>query len=130
MDVREISLLGDNGKLFKVTAYIADSPGKRAAGYQFVCAETVMESSILFVFPGNRRGKFHMNNVESDLDIGFFDKSGLLISTDLMKKVAEGQSRLYGPDRAYKYALEAYPGFFKKHGMSAEKARFVVYSLR
>lgn len=129
MNSEEISLLNDAGKAIKLVSYIADDGSKRADGYQHICADVINKTHMLFVFPQLIEGRFHMRNVQAPLDIGFFDSTGRLISTMVMDTYADGNSRLYYPERPFQYALEAGVGFFNKHNLSAGQARLVVSSI-
>ena len=130
MNIAEISLVNDAGKVLKLKSYIADDNSKRASGYQFICAGLINKTYILFVYPQPVSGKFHMQNVKAPLDIGFFDDTGQLISTMRMETYADDISalnpRLYHPGQAFQYALESRGGFFNAQGLSAGKARILV----
>ncbi len=129
MNIEQISLRNDFGKEVKIASYIADNNSKRAAGYQHICTDVIDNTHILFVFPQPIMNRFHMQNVQAGLDIGFFDSAGMLISTMVMETYADGNNRLYSPERPFRYVLEARVGFFKQHKLSAHKARLVLSSV-
>jgi uncharacterized membrane protein (UPF0127 family) len=61
---------------------------------------------MLFCFPDETRGKFSMKGASMPLEIAFFNKDGVLISMQTMSLCDNDPCPLYGPDRAFKYALE------------------------
>ncbi|MCY3768960.1 MAG: DUF192 domain-containing protein [Gammaproteobacteria bacterium] len=125
LEVQEIRLLDNFGKIRKMAAHIADDPVEQANGYQFICREVISKSVILFRYPGPVNRHFHMKNVEAPLDIGFFDAKGGLFSTMVMDTYADGNQRVYSPDRPFQYALEAPAGFFGANHLAPRKARLV-----
>ncbi len=129
MNVEQISLLNDAGKIIKFQSYIADDNNERADGYQHICEDVINKTHILFVFPQPIKGRFHMKNVKAALDIGFFDSAGRLISTMVMDTYDDGNSRLYHPGQRFQYALESRVGFFSEHQLSVDKARLVISSV-
>jgi uncharacterized membrane protein (UPF0127 family) len=129
MAVQEISLLNVFGKIIPIQSHIADNDNKRAAGYQNICEQLIQDTTILFVYKSEGRGKFHMRNVLAPLDIGFFDKQGLLLRTLHMKPYGDGEEPLYDPGIPFQYALEAREGFFTDLKLSQGKARLVILSV-
>lgn len=126
MQVEEISLLNDSGKIINIESYIADDAGERAEGYQYICEEVIDKTTILFVYAQPVVGKFHMQNVKAPLDIGFFDATGTLIKTMVMDTYDDGNKRRYHPGQPFQYALEARVGFFNEHKLSGGKAHLVI----
>ena len=129
MQVDEISVTNDSGKIVNFNSHIADNPKKRANGYQHICAEVINKSTILFVYAVPSNGRFHMNNVEAPLDIGFFDDKGKLVRTMVMNTYADGNNKLYGPGMPFQYALEARVGFFDDKEISEKNSRLLVHSI-
>ena len=129
MQVDEISVTNDSGKMVSFDSHIADNPKKRANGYQHICVEVINKSTILFVYAVPSNGRFHMNNVEAPLDIGFFDDKGKLVRTMVMQTYTDGNNKLYGPGSPFQYALEARVGFFDEHKISEKNSRLVVNSV-
>ncbi len=128
LEVRDIRVLDNFGKIRKISSHIADDPAEQADGYQFICREIISESTMLFVYPGPVNRHFHMKNVKAPLDIGFFDAKGGLFSILVMDTYADGNQRTYGPDRPFQYALEAPAGFFETNHLAPRKARLVIDS--
>ncbi len=121
MEIHTIQLQREDGRQIRLRARVADSPAERSAGFQHICPEIIALSSILFVYRTPTVTSFHMNNVHDELDIGFFDESGALISVLQMKpRQADSDSAaIYGiGSREFMYALETRAGFFSEHGLS------------
>ena len=129
MNTEQISLRNDAGRVIKITAYIADDNNKRAEGYQHICEDIINTTQMLFVYRQPIGGRFHMQNVQAPLDIGFFDSTGRLLSTMVMDTYADGNSRLYDPGQQFQYALEASVGFFNEHKLSVGKSRLILSSV-
>lgn len=129
MDVEEISLINDAGKIVSFESHIADDNKNRASGYQHICTDVINKTTILFVYSKSSYGRFHMNNVKAPLDIGFFDTRGKLIRTMVMNTYEDGNKKLYDPGLPFQYALEARAGFFDEYKLSEKKSRLVVHSL-
>ena len=86
---------------------MAISARQRAAGFQNVCEAEIARFPLLFVFDRDVRARFHMQNVQTPLNIAFFSRSGSFISGQRMGRPVIGQpGRLYGIESAYRYALE------------------------
>ena len=129
MHQEEISIINGQGKIVRIKSYIADDNEERASGYQHICKSVIDKTTILFVYTKSVSGRFHMRNVKSALDIGFFDDRGVLIKSMLMETYGDGNSRLYYPDEPFRFALEAKPGFFSARNLSVGKTRLLIYSL-
>ena len=129
MHTEEVSLLNDQGKVVVFQSHVADDDTERAAGYQYVCANIIDASTILFVYPQPVSARFHMENVEVPLDIGFFDDQGKLFLVMLMQPRDDGDSGLYGPPQPFQYALEAAQGFFVEQNLSAGKSHLIMGKL-
>jgi uncharacterized protein len=61
---------------------------------------------MLFRFPEEVRGKFNMKGALMPLEVAFFNQDGVLISVQTMSLCDNDPCPLYGPDQAFKYALE------------------------
>jgi uncharacterized membrane protein (UPF0127 family) len=129
MQVDEILVTNDSGKIVSFDSHIADNRKKRANGYQHICEEVINKSTILFVYTRPTQGRFHMNNVEAPLDIGFFDDKGKLVRTMVMNTYADGNNKLYGPGSPFQFALEARVGFFDDHDISEKNSRLLLNSV-
>ena len=123
MEQSSIGIVNSLGELVRIQAFIADDQQERSFGYQFICESVISETFILFVYPREVNARFHMNNVVAPLDIGFFDGQGNLIATRLMTVYEEGENTLYHPDKPFRYALEAAPGFFDSRSIKPGSAR-------
>ena len=129
MQTKLIKLLDSKGKILPLQVHLADDNEKRANGYQYICKSVIDETIILFLYPVAIQARFHMRNVKTPLDIGFFDSNGLLITSMLMQTYVDGNNQLYSPGVPFQYALEAKPGFFKSHNLLDSKSRLVLASL-
>lgn len=114
METAEITIITGEGEEVHLDVRVADDRDERLAGFQHIGEKVLAENLILFVFPWEIQGKFHMRNVVASLDIAFIKTDGEFISIVRM----EPGPKLYGPERASKYALEAPAGFFAQRGIS------------
>lgn len=114
MEIQEVGLTNDRGESVVIETHVADDFEERSAGYQRVPAEVVDETAILFVFPGDLNGTFHMRNVEAPLDILFFDSAGGVVATFTM---APDPEKLWNPGQVYRYALEMAAGRAARLGL-------------
>jgi uncharacterized membrane protein (UPF0127 family) len=109
----EILIETEAGQEIKLTVRVADEQDERLAGFQHIGRKVIAQSFILFVFPQEISGKFHMRNVVAPLDIAFIKADREIFSILRMDPGPE----LYGPEGAFEYALEAPAGFFAKRGI-------------
>ncbi len=125
MAVRSVTLIQESAPPIRIRSRIADTPRKRAAGFQHVCPEIIELSSILFIFEEPILSNFHMFNVHDELDIGFFDESKVLIEVLQMTPQDRTQPnpQYYSPDSAFQYALEARAGFFADNQLQLGQTR-------
>ena len=105
-----------NGEQLQVAARLADNTRTRAAGFQKICAQTIAQQPILFVFQRQTKPSFHMRNVVASLAIAFIKKNGEIDSIQAMSPYVLGSTRrpLYSPQRAVIAALEVYPEFYSE----------------
>lgn len=122
MEEKQITIINDEGNAIVVDALIADDNFERAGGFQHICQHIINKHFILFLYPGEIIGRFHMNNVHAPLDIAFFDNKGSLIHTELMQTYTDTSKPLYGPDLPFQFALEAAENFFARHKISARRS--------
>jgi len=113
MEVAEIAILTGEGEV-RARVRVADEQDERLAGFQHIGRRVIAKSLILFVFPQEVRGKFHMRNVVAPLDIAFARGDGEIIAIMRMEPGPE----LYGPEGTFKYALEAPAGWFAARGIA------------
>lgn len=114
MEKAGITIITGEGGEIHLGVRVADERDERLAGFQHIGQKVLAENLILFVFPREIQGKFHMRNVVAPLDIAFIKTDGEIISTVRM----EPGPKLYGPEGAFKYALEAPAGLFAARGIS------------
>lgn len=118
MHPETIRLQNDEGRPVTLDVLVADDGHERASGFQHVCAGVIDETLILFRYPDEVNGRFHMQNVHAPLDIAFFDARGKVLSVKLMETYRGDWKPLYGPARPFQFALEARAGFFAEIGVS------------
>ncbi len=114
MPIVQVSIGLPDGSQHLLDARLADNNATRAAGFQRVCAATIADTPILFVFPRAFKPQFHMHNVVAPIDIAFIQESGAIESIQSMQPYVLGSRNkpLYGPAKPVIAALEARPGFF------------------
>ncbi len=108
MDEREITLVSVKGEQ-QMMVRVADDGAERAAGYQWICADSAEGSAVLFVFPQPFLAAFHMRNVFVPLTIAFFDERGALVDLLHMAPEPAGLNQpgnYYKAKSKFKYALE------------------------
>lgn len=115
MPTATLAIVADNGRLVEVTAKVADTDETRYAGFQCATREEIRTTVIVFKFPREILGAFHMQNVPAPLDIAFVKASGRIFS---ILRMDPSPTETYGPLGAYRYAIEARAGFFKDRGIS------------
>lgn len=121
MELAEIAIITGGGGEIHLDVRVADEEDEQLAGFQHIGRKVLAENLILFIFPREIQGKFHMRNVVAPLDIAFVKTDGEIISIVRM----EPGPKLYGPEGAFKYALEAPAGLFAARGISPS-SRLVV----
>ena len=126
MQLEPIRLANDQGEVLALDVLVADDTFERASGFQHVCPEVIDETLILFRYPGEVQGRFHMQNVHAPLDIAFFDGKGNVVSVQLMETYSDERRPLYGPSGSFQYALEARQGFFSAKGVSPRASKLLL----
>ena len=103
-----------------VSVKTADNNATRAAGFQRVCASTIAETPILFLFSAPVVPKFHMNNVVAAIDIAFIDEHGKIESIHAMQpySLLLLNKPLYSPKSPVVAALETRPGFYSDNNLA------------
>ncbi len=114
MELTEITIITSSGREIKLTVRLADEQDEQLAGFQHIGRRVIAESLILFVFPQEIFGKFHMRNVVAPLDIAFIKGDGEIFTILRMEPGPE----LYGPAEPFKYALEAPAGLLARKGIT------------
>ncbi|NNC99974.1 MAG: DUF192 domain-containing protein [Gammaproteobacteria bacterium] len=119
MDNASVQFRYADGKEFEIKVKLADNPVTRAAGFQQVCAATIAEKPILFLFEREVIPNFHMNNVFAPIDIAFIDQAGRIDSIHAMQTYVLGSNRrpLYSSRKPVVAALEVHPGFYRTHNI-------------
>ncbi len=133
MEVRQVKLLNDRGQQVSYAMRIAADSAEQQAGFQNIGRAVLQRTLILFVFPTEIVGRFHMRHVVAPLDIAFIASDGAIIDIERMEPdpTTSGPYRhLYGPNRAFQYAIEARAGFFKAQHISSGQAKLIVGSWR
>jgi uncharacterized membrane protein (UPF0127 family) len=125
MHMERILLQVGGGAQVVLDVRVADDNSERAGGFQHVCPEIIDNTLILFRYPAEVRGRFHMQNVKAPLDIAFFDAEGRAISIQRMETYRNASRPLYGPDKPFQFALEARAGFFGALGINESNTRML-----
>ena len=108
-----------DGSKYTVQVRVADNSKTRSAGFQYVCAETIAQLPILFLFESVVRPSFHMNNVVAGIDIAFIRPDYTIDSIQKMHPyvLIMLNKPLYSPSSDVIAALEAHPGFYQKNNI-------------
>jgi len=107
MPTEMVEIWNENERRSVIRVRMAVSARQRAAGFQHVCEAEIARFPLLFVFDRDVRTRFHMQNVQTALNIAFFSRSGSFISSQRMPRPLVGEpGRLYGIESSYRYALE------------------------
>lgn len=117
----ELVLAGPGGRTVSVAVRVADDFRKRAAGFQYICPESIEDTAIYFEFERPRRPSFHMNNVKAPLDIAFIDGDGVIVDIQQMEPYVLGAKHhdTYSPPGEVSAALEARAGYFSAQQITA-----------
>jgi uncharacterized membrane protein (UPF0127 family) len=126
METVTIKIVNDEGQILELEVKVADEPDEHAAGFQNISRSIMEKTLILFVFPSEINGLFHMRNVEASLDIAFVKTDGAIIE---IMRMDPDPNRLYGPDASFKYAIEAPAGFFEEKRITAGKSKLLTESI-
>lgn len=126
MGIGIIKIINDKNQILELEIKIADEDNERSAGFQYISKEIIEKTIILFIFPYEMQGVFHMRNVEAPLDIAFIKTNGTIIE---ILQMTPSQTQLYSPKNSFKYAIEAREGFFKDNKISAGISKLDVTSI-
>lgn len=109
-----------------VALEVADHPEARRTGLMFRTGLPAGKG-MLFVFPRPEIQAFWMHNVPFDIDIGYFDSKGTLVSFHTMAGTSAIQSpeslKTYSSQRPAVFAVELPPGFFKSQNLGTNLAK-------
>lgn len=100
-----------DGKM--LLARLAVTEMEKSQGLMGVSATA--DEGMLFVYGSNTRVRFWMKDTPADLDIGFFDREGRLLSVAKMRAY-DTEVTDAGTDRV-RFALEMRAGWFSQFGM-------------
>jgi len=119
-----------DGSVFEIDVRTASNNKTRAQGFQRVCREAIAAKPILFIFDQEVMPRFHMNNVVAGIDIAFIKKDGAIESIQAMMPytLVSKERPLYGPKEPILVALEAHPGFYKKHKLVGSRVSWAPVS--
>lgn len=126
MGTTRIQIVNDEDRVLEFEVRVADEPDERAAGFQNISRSIIEKTLILFIFPDEVNGLFHMRNVEASLDIAFIKADGAIVG---ILRMDPSPTKLYGVDEYFKYAIEAPAGFFKERKITPERSRLIVDSI-
>lgn len=90
-------------------AYLADTPSLREKGLMKTTNLKGREG-MLFRFESDTTARFHMLDTPLPLSIAWFDSGGAYVGQADMEPCLSGDCPLYGPDEAYRTALEVPKG--------------------
>ena len=115
----QVTLHRQDNTSFSITAKLANNNRTRAAGFQRVCAQTIADTPILFVFSRPQKPSFHMNNVVAPIDIAFIRKSSEIDSIRKMVpySILQISKPVYSPNKSVIAALEVRKGFFEDNNI-------------
>ena len=113
----EVSITRADGSSYEITAKLANTNYTRSAGFQRVCASTIAQTPILFVFENEVVPSFHMNNVVAPIDIAFIkaDSSIDVIHAMQPYSLVSLSKPLYASKGPIIAALETHKGFYDEH---------------
>lgn len=110
------------GRALTLRVKLADTPERRAAGFQCATPGEIQETLILFDLDAEVLTQFHMQNVPAPLDIAFARGDGRIFA---ILRMDLSPTALYGPPGPFRYAIEARAGFLESQGIRAGAARLV-----
>lgn len=121
MTSAELVLSAPGQQSVTLAVRVADDHRERAAGFQYICPDTIDGTAIYFVFERLRRPSFHMRNVKAPLDIAFIDGDGVIVDIQRMEPYVLGarQHETFSPPGEVAAALEVGAGYFAEHGITA-----------
>ena len=111
-----------DGKM--LLARVAVTETEKSQGLMGVSAAA--DQGMLFVYGSDTHARFWMKDTPSDLDIGFFDREGRLLSVATMRAYDTDVTDA-GSDRV-RFALEMRAGWFSQSGMR-EGAKLELYDV-
>lgn len=120
MELTSLVMVGPDNQKLDFQVKLADSKAQRSAGFQYICPSTFRRYPIYFKYGEAKALAFHMRNVTGELEIAFIDKEHRIDSIKRMVPYKDKTDRKYYlSNKPAIGALEAYPGFFSKQGITA-----------
>lgn len=107
----ELEWQGPEGASERLTAWVADTPQKRALGLMNR-TELPERAGMIFVFPSDHQGGFWMKNTLIPLSIAYLSADGQILAVREMEPCAADPCPVYDPGQPYRYAVEAGKGWF------------------
>lgn len=129
MEPALIELVDEDGQVVPLAVLVADSFREQMAGYQFIGEAVMAETAILFLYPQDISGPFHMCNVRAPLDMIWFRRDGSVVHAARAQpgpRMSAGACpALYGPAPflRYRYVLETPAGALDDLGVKVETLR-------
>jgi uncharacterized membrane protein (UPF0127 family) len=121
MTEETLSIVRTDGETIELTARIADSGWKRAAGFQHICPDAVARTIILFRFEKDTQSPFHMRNCHAPLDIAFIDSDGRVVDIQRMEPYVDSplfvRQPTYQSRAPFRYAIEMAAGRMSEVGI-------------
>lgn len=102
---------GPDGAAASLTAWVADTPQKRALGLMNR-TELPEGAGMVFVFPADNSGGFWMKHTLIPLSIAYLSADGVVLSVLEMEPCTADPCPVYDPGVPYRYAVEAGKGWF------------------
>ena len=107
---------GPDGGSAALTAWVADTPQKRALGFMHR-TELPEGAGMVFVFPADNSGGFWMKNTLIPLSIAYLSADGEVLAVLEMEPCTADPCPVYDPGVPYRYAVEAGKGWFAARGV-------------
>lgn len=118
MPLRRIAIVTPTG-VRELSARVADSHLRRAAGFQGASSREIEETLILFDWYRDVHAGIHMRNVPAPLDVAFVGSDGTLLEIRRALPSGPGCTCEAGP---FRWMLEASAGFFERQKIHAGEA--------
>src|SRR5882672_6878181 len=119
MPLRTIAIVTPTG-VRELSARVADSRLRRAAGFQGASSREIDETLIMFDWFRDVHTGTHMRNVPAPLDVAFVRSDGTLLEIRRALPSGPGCTCGAGP---FRWILEAGAGFFERQRIQAGEAR-------
>lgn len=107
---------GPGGERQALSAWVADTPEKRALGLMHR-TELPDDAGMIFVFAQDHSGGFWMKNTRIPLAIAYLSAEAEVLAILEMEPCEADPCPVYDPGTPYRYAVEANAGWFSEHGV-------------